>query len=111
MEMLLISLIVLSVSAIAGSILRLHYLRAKIAMEILDDIQFNHLQQHGMAGSWLNDPTRMIFELRYVRDVLKSSESPKYVKLLSRWNWCIQFLLVGTILFALISIALVLFGR
>jgi hypothetical protein len=92
------------------AVVRLHYLRAKIASEVFDDRQFEQFQRDGMPGSGLNDPTRLIWEYRFVRKVLSSSHSRVAAGLLKHWNWCFRALLGAAISFASCSIISILFG-
>jgi hypothetical protein len=66
--------------------IRIHYLRAKIAELILDDVQFKRFQNGGLAGSALNNPARLIFEYRYIASILGSLSQPSGRKMLKAWK-------------------------
>jgi len=103
----LTALIVASLSLLIIEVVHLHSLRAKIASKIFNDQQFEQFQREGMPGSTLNDPTRLIWEYRFVRGVLESSDSALSSHLLKHWNWCFRALLAAAI--SLVSCSIIQF--
>jgi hypothetical protein len=85
------------------------WLRARVAATVLTESQFNQFQQNGLAGTWLNCPSRLIFEYRYVRRILQSSIIPSAPKLLWRWNLHFGALLIGAVSFLVLVMLSILF--
>jgi hypothetical protein len=85
------------------------WLRPRIAGTVLTDSQIDELQQNGLAGTWLNNPSRLIFEYRFVRRILQSSSIPSAPKLLRRWNLHFGALLIGAASFLVLVMVSILF--
>jgi hypothetical protein len=104
-------LISTSLSLLVAGVVRLHYLRAKLAMKVFDDQQFQSFQREGMPGSGFNNPRRLIWEYRFVRAVLTSSNSRTSTELLKQWNWCFIVMLAAAISLMTCSLILLLRGQ
>jgi hypothetical protein len=91
-----------------ASLLGIFVIRAYVAARLLDEDQFAEFKNKGMMGNALNDPTHMLWEYRFIGDVLKDSSIHQSRRTLLAWRMCFAGLVAGMGCFLIASLGLML---
>lgn len=89
------------------ALISIHLLRSFVSARFLSEEQFVEFKENGIMGkSSILEPSRMMWEYRFVLSSLENDPDPKARVVSSAWQWSWKLLLLSGIVFGVTSVVI-----